>query len=279
MTTNSDIEQLMISVLLGEAGEDDEAQLNLQIQEDPALQAEFIELKQTLGLVERNLEIPDPGEAFWDEVWPELQSRVMSSEKQSTKLLGWLNADAWAHFWKPAMQIAGVAAMLLVGVFVGTTLTHQEFQQFGGLQIIEDPVVRNPQISREMDDMIMTVADSPLSRSERALNDFMRIKTSAAGGDSGWSLDPGKQDEYVTLADELMMLRSDSSDPRIAKVSPVLEELELIISEIARLESSGEGAHYEITMIQNGIKERGLQVRLKRVRQLIVPTGVIKNEQ
>lgn len=269
-------ETLFIDSLMGELSEAEEIALEELLAGDDELRLEYQEMRKTMSLIDEHQPSIDPGEAYWDNVWHEFQNRALMGERKDEGWLPKFGTAAWEFFWKPALQIGVVAAMLFVGVFVGSELTKREVSQIGNSNFVEIPAADQKELSNERQQMMMTVADSSIQQSSDILNQFMGL-TPVAESPQRWNNFRVGQDEMISLTENITLLRSNSDDPRIIQISPILEEVELVIGEIAMLHGHLEIKDADIKIMQDVIRDRQIIDRLQQVR-IVVSNNIAKGK-
>lgn len=264
-----DIDSLMLTVLYGEATDAEKQELEEILAEDSARKREYHELRQTLALADDNLAVADPGDVYWQTTWDRFQDELAESEQDRSSSE---TMTAWHYFWKPAMQIGFVAVTLVLGVFIGKQFTTPDVDgyragsagQGGVLSSYEEPLQQN--VARERQQYVSEVTRDSLQRSNRVLNDFMRIDTGGMQSGRGGQWSVASRDELVELLDTFAHLRNFDNSIPVRQVEPLLNELELLIAEIASIGSAEEeDIRYEIQMIQQGIQRRELLERIQMV--------------
>ena len=149
-------------------------------------------------------------------------------------------------FPAPAVKLAGALAVLLVGVFIGRHL-------LSGLQT---------------DQLVPAVADTSahvqlVRRGSNFLDKSKILFLGLVNADesdlmsSDWSLE---QDAARNLIQEAAFLKENLSDKRDARVKQLIEDLELILLEIANLEKEQDLEN--IDLIRSGIDRKGLLLKI-----------------
>jgi hypothetical protein len=207
----------------------------------------------------------DPGDDFWENVWPEFQNRLMAEEKRESWWTFKLTSPAWSDFWRPALQIGFVAAMLVLGIFIGKHISGTgEEKRANTLEPYSDiayPYER--EIDQKKSEYLLDVADSSIQRSRELISDFMNIRPEQAEQDV--TLISNNRQEMFRLLDKINTLRNSFSDPQIQFYSTIFDEIEIVIGEIATIEGDPNSVQFEIRVIQDGINNRELLDRLDRI--------------
>ncbi len=280
MTKGRKYESLLTAVLVGECSEKEQSQFDTKVEEDESFRAEYLQLQNTIQIVDQNQRTPDPGDEFWDNVWSDFQNTALAAEHKSHNWSPKIGSVAWDNFWRPAMQIGVVAAMLLIGIFIGIQITGQEVQQIGLPQLSEQPLTELPayaqrDIQEGSQQMMMNVAENSIDRSSKIIDEFMEFQPSDENV-AQWQTFGQKREEMLSLSDELMFIRTDTSDPRIVQISPVIEELEIFMGELATIDYSLVDIKLEVKMIQEVIRDSQLKDRINEIKITIRSSGVKK---
>lgn len=262
MTKKRDIEGLLIAGLLGEATAEERAELASALADDPARREEYDGLKKTMQTLSGVSLAPDPGRAYWDSVWPEFENRLLAAEMKERQPR--LSSPWWTQFWRPALQISLVGIMLVLGIFIGRELSRSEPLPgpYAGQTPTPLSIPYEQEINREKQDYLLNVTERSLARSGQVLDRFMQLRPEEVSGDSG--LITSQRDEIITLLDEISQLRAAGVNPRMQEFSPLFDELEILMGEIASIRGEPVDIQFEVRMLQQGIVDRNIVDRLKR---------------
>lgn len=185
-------------------------------------------------------------------LWQSIERELDSEERSPRAALVTKAAEILSKvrrvflFPAPAVKLAGALAVLLVGVFIGRHL-------LSGLQT---------------DQLVPAVADTSahVQLVRRASNYLDKSKILFLGlvnadesdlMSSDWSLE---QDAARNLIQEAAFLKENLSDKRDARVKQLIEDLELILLEIANLEKEQDLEN--IDLIRSGIDRKGLLLKI-----------------
>jgi hypothetical protein len=114
----------MIEAYYGELAEEARAAFERHLAACPACGREYAALRKTLGLMDRR-ERPDPGPDFWDGYWDRLSRRLVwesTDVRDRRPSLAARVAGFAARLPRWSLQAAGAAALLLIGVWIGSRL-------------------------------------------------------------------------------------------------------------------------------------------------------------
>jgi hypothetical protein len=260
-----DIESLILADLFDELEPEDKIDLDSALSDDSDRQRELDQLRSTMSMVRKAALRKDPGKDFWKNVWPKFQNRLMAAEKRESWWKFKITSPAWSDFWRPALQIGFVAAMLIVGIFIGKQISGAgDNNNVNNLEPYNDVAYPyEKEIDQKKSEYLLNVADSSIRRSRELISDFMSIRPEQAGQDV--TLISNNRQEMFRLLDEINTLRNSFSDPQIQYYSSIFDEIEIVIGEIATIEGDPNSVQFEIRIIQEGISNRELLDRLGRI--------------
>ncbi|HUX06148.1 MAG TPA: hypothetical protein VMX35_02450 [Acidobacteriota bacterium] len=267
MSKHHKLQDLMVSALFGEADPVAMRELEEALAADEELAREYNELQETLGVVSEARLAEDPGPEFWRKVWPEFQRR--EREERTANSRREKAPAVWN--WRPALQIVIVAAMLIIGIFIGRIISEQRIEDSGARYEADETPITLPyerEIEESKRDYFFEVADSSLERSSTLISNFMDLDPQE------WS----SNNELVSrsraagseILSEISLLRESINDPRFIEIEPIFNELELFVGEIAGIEGGEDDIWFEIEALQRGIQDRNLLDRLNQLRTRVV---------
>lgn len=237
----------LIEALYGELGPAEKERLDAHLRTCPDCAAEHASLQETLRLMDKR-ERPDPGPAFWDGYWDRLSKRMLweaiEEERKPTLAARFLRPFARLPRW--SLQAAGAAALLLLGIVVGSRLIPRP----------EGPGAK------------MASAAAPSPAVVQAGNFIERSKVLLLGL---VNYDPAIEDAYAfdlngkkamsrALAAEAPAIRSGLNERGQKRLRDLVADLELIMLQIANLES---GQDLEgVDLVKQGVDRKGLFLRI-----------------
>lgn len=237
----------LIEALYGELGPEEKERLDAHLRTCPDCAADHASLQETLRTMDKR-ECPDPGPAFWDGYWDRLSKRMLweaiEEERRPTLATRFLRPFARLPRW--SLQAAGAAALLLLGIVVGTRLIPRP----------EGPGAK------------MAAAAAPSPAVVQAGNFLERSKVLLLGLVNhdpatedvyGFNLD-GKKAMSRVLAAEAPAIRSGLDQTGERRLRRLVADLELIMLQIANLES---GQDLEgVELVKQGVDRKGLFLRI-----------------
>jgi hypothetical protein len=251
MSDRHPTKERMIEALYGELDAAAKERHDLHLGSCPACASEQAALAETLRMMDKR-ERPDPGPEFWAGYWDRLSRRMVweaAGEDRAPSLLERL-ARPFARLPRWALQAAGAAALLLVGVLVGGRLMPPAGN--GG------PVTSAvPALSPAVVD-----AENFVERSKVLLLGLVNHEPAT---EDLYALDLDRQKTVSrTLAAEAPALRDalDKSDDR--RLRALVADLEVILMQIANLEA---GQDLEgVELIKQGVDSKSIFLKIDLAR-------------
>ncbi len=227
-------------------------------------QGNFEELNSTLKLVKLNNERePDETfmENFWDTLEPNLRKKNTSNRPLHLRIPDWLSFN---FKWK--YQIAGGLALLILGFFLGKYLT-------GGNESTNTNIQPDKIKTEFSENAVNAEASKYLERSKVILLGITNF-------------DPSKEDDEVVslqymkkiskqLAAQGVVLKDDLRDPSQQELKRLVANLELIMLQIANLETKHDINGIEL--IKDLVNSKGIFLKIN-IQQLM-ENSRIQNEQ
>ena len=257
----------MVEALYGELDAAEKERFELHLRSCPACASEHAALETTLRLMDKR-ERPDPGREFWDGYWDRLSRRMLwesTGEGRRPSLLERL-ARPLTRLPRWSLQAAGAAALLLVGILVGSRLipsaghplrtaysrgTPGPVGSGGGGGVVPSAV---PALSPAVVD-----AENFVERSKVLLLGLVNYEPAT---EDLYALDLDRQKTVSrSLAAEAPALR-DALDK--GAQTPVVADLEVILMQIANL---GSGQDLEgVELIKQGVDSKSIFLKIDLAR-------------
>lgn len=277
MRQQREIRDLMISAIYGEADSEAQRKLEAALADNPELFREFEELKETKNLLSNVALADNRDKEFWEGVWPEFQRRLNAETTDESKEVTGFHWFDWN--WRPLLQIGLVALMLVVGIFIGRFISSSqpavEPATSTEHRFVEEPftTVALPferEIEQRKQDYIVDATRNSLRKSENLIEGFMNLESPDSRSvrellvrDSNYS---------SKLLEDIAAIRSGLDEYHSAALNSILEEIELVISEIASIEGSEEDVWFEVKALQKGIDEGNILIRIRE-------TDILRNNR
>ncbi len=239
--------ELMIEARYGELDPAGRARFERHAASCPACAAAYASLRADLALMDERRR-PEPGPEFWDGYWDRLSRRRLwesIEEGRSASFAGRL-AGAFAHLPSWSLQAAGAAALLFIGVFIGSRLIGPA----------NGPVRETAAVAAAAPAVVQ--ARNYIERSKVLLLGLVNYQP---GAQDAYALDlERKRAMSRALAAEAPSLRRALSARDQKRLRGLVADLEVIMMQIANL---GSGQDVEgIDLVKQGVDERGIFLKI-----------------
>jgi hypothetical protein len=244
----------------------------------PECQRTYAHLQSTLKVMDR-YERPDPGQAFWDGYWNRLTARMEreQEEKRQTswlrRLLPGLSATGARWVYGSALAVAlvvfgaVVGRMILPGPGVEPTITVERADD-------DSPAVE-PDRGAEEPGTSTTAPVVKMASAEACARQYMEDSQvlflalvhfdPETEGEylADWSPEKRRSRELIAQAGSL---KNDLSDPKQRRLRELVTELEMILIQIANLETTGDLD--AVDLIRSSVSDRDVmfKIDLEKVR-------------
>ena len=236
----------MIEALYGELGPSDKERFDDHLRSCPACASEYSAMGETLKLMDKR-ERPDPGPAFWAGYWDRLSRRRLweATEEGRRPFLGVRLVRLFSRLPRWSYQTAGAAALLLVGILIGSRL-------------ITPPVPVSPSTRGAVESGAVVKAENYIERSKillLGLVNYDAAKEDAYAFDLG-----GKKTMSRELAAQAPAIRGALNERGQKRLRDLVSDLEVIMMQIANL---GSGQDVEgVELIKQGVDRRGIFLKI-----------------
>ena len=212
--------------------------------------AEYAGLAATLRLMDKR-ERPDPGPAFWDGYFDRLSKRMVwetADEAHRPRLLETLRRP-FARLPRWAFQAAAALVLLLAGVYIGSRLIGPSGRP--GLTAVAARPSAAPSAA-------VVQAGNFVERSKVLLLGLVNYDPATV---DAYAFDlPGKKAVSRRLAAEAPAIRQGLNGPGQRKLRELVDDLEVILMQIANLESGQDLDGVE--MIKQGVDRKSLFLKI-----------------
>jgi len=243
----------MILALYGELDPAEKERLDAHLRSCPDCASEYASLEAALRLMDRR-ERPDPGPAFWEGYWDRLSKRMLweSIENGRRPSPAGRLARAFSRLPRWSLQAAAAAALLLVGILVGGRL-------------IPRPGAPGPETAAAGPSSAIAAPSPAVVQAENFID---RSKVLLLGL---VNFDPAVEDAYALdlartkavsreLLTEAADVRRGLSQPGQRRLRDLVAELEVIMLQIANLES---GQDLEgVELVKQGVDSKSLFLKI-----------------
>lgn len=241
----------MAEALYGELGPADKESFDRHLRDCPDCASEYAALQATLGIMNKR-ERPDPGPEFWDGYWDRLSKRLLweSIEEGRAPSLAARLLRPFASLPRWSLQAAAAAALLFLGVFVGSRLIPRP----------EGPrsVAAGPSATTSAPSPAVVQAGNFIERSKVLLLGLVNYDPATQ---DPYALDlDGKKAVSRNLAAEAPALRGALKEPGQRRLRELVADLEIILMQIANLEA---GQDLEgVDLIKQGVDRKGIFLKI-----------------
>jgi hypothetical protein len=253
-----DCEKLFVEVLYDELNVDARKLFDAHVESCPDCARLYADMRSTLKLMDRR-EREDPGQAYWDGYWNRLSAR-MEREDAEKRGHGWLGrllpglSDStirWAYRGVFAAVLIVFGALVGRVVMPGQTPTREEIAQGPSGPPVQQPSVEACARQYIEDSQVLLLAlvnYDPQTEGEYVAD---------------WSAEKNRSRELVNQA---ASLKGDLGDPRQRRLRELVTELEIIMIQIANLESAGDLD--AVDLIRSSVEDRDvmLKINLEKMR-------------
>ncbi len=254
---------MMLEALYGELGVDEKRMLDEHLRACPDCASEYSVLGATLRVMDKR-QRPDPGPAFWDGYYDRLRQRMEKEASASpasqvaepstrsslkafmTRLLSPL--PRWSY------QAAAAVALVAVGILIGRALLSPPTPvTIAGDQPAADTTGLIP-----ASDAAAIRAQNYLERSKLLLLGIVNYDPQT---DDPYGLDmPLRKEISRELVSEAADIRGSLNAPGQTRLRDLIADLELILLQIANLESEQDLDAVE--MVKTGIEQKGIFLKI-----------------
>jgi hypothetical protein len=264
----------MIEALYGELAPAGKTGFEHHLDACPECRAEYAALGETLRLMDRR-ERPDPGPEFWDGYWDKLSRRMLweQTEEGRRPSPAALISRVFSRLPRWAYQVAGAAALVLVGILIGGRLTGPP-----------GPATMRPTAAVPVQAGAVVQAGNFVERSKVLLLGLVNYDPATQ---DAYGLDLGRKKAVSRqLAAQAPAIRKGLNEPGQRRLRDLVTELEVIMMQIANLESGQDVDGIEL--IKQGVDRGGifLKIDLDRMARAArggsgpaSPAGPVKKSQ
>jgi len=240
--------------------------LENHLRECPKCRSEFAEANALLNFMKKR--VPrEPGPAFWDNYWENLQDRMEKenllhtrSEKKQETFSRFFQFLSFSPRW--VVQAAAALVLVVIGIFIGRVIF---------------PPAKEPVKHMDRLPVLVSGYEPGTKLYQRTHNFIERSKVILL---AMINFDPKTEDSYVLnlpyqqrisrkLLQQAVGLKTELSDLDQGQLSDLVSDLEVILLQVANLESDSDISAIEL--VKNGVKIRGVlfKIQLTDIRESI----------
>lgn len=253
MTECQTCNERMIESLYGMLGPAAKADFERHIGACPECGTEYAALGETLRVMDKR-ERPDPGPEFWGGYWDRLSRRMLWEETEEGRgpSLASRIGRVFARLPRWAYQTAGAAALLLVGILIGSRLIGPS-----GTAPTGAPGT-TAAVSAAAPAGAVAQAGDFIERSKVLLLGLVNFDPAV---EDAYAFDlGGKKAASRLLAAEAPAIREGLSEPGQRRLRELVTDLEVVMMQIANLEAGQDVDGVEL--IKQGVDRRGLFLKI-----------------
>ena len=277
-------EQMIVDALYGELDAEATSRFEEHIGSCPECQRTYAHLRSTLDVMDR-YERPDPGQAYWDGYWNRLTARMEREQEEKRqrswlrRLLPGLSATGARWVYGSALAVAlvvfgaVVGRMILPGPGIEPTITAERADgdspavaqekgteapgsKLGPSRGPAAPVVK--MASAE------ACARQYIEDSQVLLLALVHFDPETEGEYlADWSPEKRRSRELIAQAGSL---KNDLSDPKQRRLRELVTELEMILIQIANLETTGDLDAVDLIRSSVGDRDMMFRIDLEKLR-------------
>jgi hypothetical protein len=247
-------QNMFVDALYGEQSSEEKPDFEKHLKECVLCRQEFENMTATMDTMSQRIR-PEPEAEFFDGYWDRLTERMDKKQVvQVTKINWWESLFSRRPELLPRWAYQAVASILLVivGIFLGRMF-------FTPGQGTDKPATMVQAVSQ---------SDSQVNVSQRAFDYIQRSKLivlAISNFDSEnqdpYALDlPYQQQVSRELVQEASWLKEELSGRRQRRLQELISDLEVILLQIANLESESDISAIEL--VQDGVKNRGILFKI-----------------
>ena len=248
------IHEMMAGALYDDLDEDQRGLFNAHVQSCPECARLYRQMAETLRIMNART-TTERDEAFWAGYWERLAAHLETDQRQrQTALRKRLYPERRVWFPYPVLRAGAIAALVLVGIFLGRWIWTEERPSSSG----PDAAISIPGQANAASALLEDRTQSYLQKSKvllLALANFDPYTEDAA------TLNLQRQKRISeSLVQEAAYLKTALADPAETRLKELVGDLEVILLQIANLEDEYDLEAVE--MIQRGANKQGVLFRI-----------------
>lgn len=248
------IHETIVEALYDDLNDDQKTELNAHLQSCPDCARLYQQIAETLRVMNAR-ETAEPDEAFWASYSERLAARLESQQEQcQTPLLRRLFFEQLAWYSHPMLRAGAIAALVLVGVFLGMWIRTEEHPSSPVLEA----TVSTPRQANAANALADDRVQSYLQKSKVLL---LALANFDPHTDDVATLNLQSQKRISeSLVQEAAFLKTALADPAETRLRELIGDLEIILLHIANLEDEHDLEAVE--MVQRGVNKQGVLFRI-----------------
>ncbi len=224
-------------------------------------ESEYVEVTSTLKIMGKRAR-PEPEQAYWNGYWSRLARRMEKEKSLTSKSESWWHTFIRAFTFAPkwALQTAAALVLVVLGIYLGKMIfspTITGVQQAGQMRAVTSQIESSAEYIHR--------AQNYIERSKLIILALINFDPET---EDPYGLDlPYQQQVSRELVSEASFLKQEIADPDQRRLQHLITDLEVILLQIANLES--ERDFEAIELVKKGVDSRGilLQIHVTDFRQ------------
>ena len=244
----------MVDALYDDLDDDQKTRLHTHLQSCPDCAQLYQQVTETIHVMNAR-ETLERDEVFWTSYSERLAARLESLEsegKPCLRQMSFFQRLAWHA--PPGLRVGAIAALVLVGVFLGKWIWTEDRPPGPVPQAIVPT-------SRQADASLVSPEDRAQSYLQKSKVLLLALANFDPQTDDAATLNLQNQTRISeVLVREAVYLKSTLSDPTETRLRELVSDLEIILLQIANLEDEYDLEAVE--MIQKGVNKQGVLFRI-----------------
>lgn len=250
MSQCQDIHEMMAEALYDDLDGERRAEFDAHLQSCSDCGRLYQEMAETLWLMSAR-ETAEPDEAFWAGYSDRLAERLEFEPRQHDRPLRAKHPTWHLH---PALHVGAIAALLMVGVFLGKWIWTEEQPS----KFTPDATVST---SGQVDAVNVLVNNRVQSYLQKSQVLLLALANFDPRTDDAVTLNlPSQKRISESLVQEATYLKTALDDPAQMRLRELVADLEIILLQIANLED--EHDLEAVQMVQRGVDKQGVLFRI-----------------
>ncbi len=245
---------MFTDVLYCELSSDQKEQFDLHLKSCSKCADEFAQMNSAMKAMNKRSNV-EPDEFYWEGYWDNLVDRMEKEEKQVSKIALWCQQFIEMVSFEPklAYRFAGAVALLLIGIFIGKFY----FGDKNELTFQPGVLEQNTSLSAHQI-ALQNRIDHYFDRSKVLLLGLINFDPETEDV-FGLNL-PYRKEISQNLVQEALVLKSEMNDPAFDQLKQLINDLEIILLQIANLESELDIEGIEL--VKSGVDRKGIMLKI-----------------
>jgi len=259
---------MFVEALYKELSQDCKEWFDIHLQACPECTEQYEKISATVGIMDKRSRT-EPDQFYWDGYWERLTDRMETEEKAASNVTTWLQRFWQGINFQPSWiyRVATAVALIAIGVFIGKLYFGRPVsQQVETIYTANVPPTAVEKVS------LQQRTDHYIERSKILLLGL--INYDPDGGDTYALNLPYQKKISQDLVNEAGFLKEELTDPAQQQLRDLIEDLEIILLQIANLESEHDISGIEL--VKSGVDRRGilLKINLEEMQKNVAaPSG------